>query len=60
VEITLEYLNQKRQEYKQGYEQHLAIAQANSGAMEAIDELIALKMKEERGDLTAPLEESKE
>jgi hypothetical protein len=60
VEITLEYLKQKRQEYKQGYEQHLAIAQANSGAMEAIDELIALKTKEEGATSPPPLEESKE
>jgi len=41
VEITLEHLQAKRQEYEAGYMEHIALANANHGAMEAIHELIA-------------------
>ena len=41
MEITLEHLQAKRQEYEAGYMEHIALANANHGAMEAIHELIA-------------------
>ena len=40
MEITLEYLEQKRREYEDAYVKNLGLANANYGAMEAIDDLI--------------------
>ncbi len=41
MEITIEHLQEKRKEYEAGYMEHISLANANHGAMEAIDELIA-------------------
>lgn len=41
MEITLEYLEAKRREYEAAYMEHLALAHANNGAMQAMQELIA-------------------
>lgn len=43
--ITIEYLEGKRKEYEAAYLEHLALANANNGAMSAIIELIQLSKK---------------
>jgi hypothetical protein len=40
MEITIEYLQKQRKEYESAYLEHIGLANANHGAMEAIDKLI--------------------
>jgi len=47
-EKILELLEQKRKEYQAAYEQHMGLANANHGALEAINELIQ-QVKELKG-----------
>lgn len=42
MEITLEHLQTKKREYEAAYKEHIGLANANHGAMEAIQELINL------------------
>lgn len=41
MEITIEYLREKLKEYQAAYDQHIALANANHGAIEAIQNMIA-------------------
>ena len=40
MQITLEVLEAKKKEYEAGYFEHMALANANHGALEAIQDLI--------------------
>ena len=53
-EKILELLEQKQKEYQAAYEKHIGLANANHGALEAIDELIQT-IKEQGAGESQPL-----
>ncbi len=57
--LTREQIQQKRMEYEDAYMQHLNTANANHGAMQAMDELLAIVDKEAKEIAPSPTPKKK-
>ena len=58
--IERAYLTEKRKQYFEAYQEHLSIANANHGAMMAIDDILAKMDEDERKAAEPPAPEGEE